>query len=682
MKLFICEKPSQAKDIAQVLGATTCTDHCFEGAGLQVTWCIGHLLELAPPEHYCPDLKPWRMAVLPVAPHTWTMLPQEKTKKQLAAIGKLLKKATSVVIATDADREGDVIGREVLDYFNYQGHVERLWLSALDEASIKKALANIRTGASTESLYQAGLGRQRADWLVGMNLTMAASCLFGVGGQGVLSVGRVQTPTLKLVVDKDMSIEQFKPQDFFTLKAACVTPAGELFWTHWVARENMVDVEGRCLNRALLEGVVHTIANHPGRVSEFHEAKKATGAPLCLSLSALQKRASAQFGFSAKHTLETAQSLYEKHKATSYPRTDCGYLPESQWVDAALVFDAMSRIDPTITPMLEKCDKGFKSKSWQDKKITAHHAIIPTTNPRVDLRVMSESEHALYTLIRAYYIAQFLGDYEYAQRQVFIDIGAHQFKASSHTPLVAGWKTAISGMEDKEEADAMAEDKTAIPRLSQHDELTCSKTEIQSCKTKASARFTEGTLIAAMKSIANYVNEAHLKKILKDTAGIGTEATRANILETLVNREYLKRQGKQLISTTKGRELIQLLPASITNPATTALWEQTLDRIAQGEGSVADFLDDQCDTLEGMLEQLAKMGAKNRPPEASSHPCPDCQKPMYRRQGKKGYWWGCSGYPVCKTTFLDDRGKPKVQAPSVKYDEPKLVKGQFNKLVL
>jgi DNA topoisomerase-3 len=181
-----------------------------------------------------------------------------------------------------------------------------------------------------------------------------------------------------------------------------------------------------------------------------------------------------------------------------------------------------------------------------------------------------------------------------------------------------------------------------------------------------------------MKSIANYVNEAHLKKILKDTAGIGTEATRANILETLINREYLKRQGKQLISTAKGRELIQLLPASITNPATTALWEQTLDSIAQGEGCVTDFLDDQCDTLDGMLEQLAKMGAKHCPSETRSHPCPDCQKPMYRLQGKKEHWWRCSGYPACKTTFVDDKGKPKVPVASVRIDEPQFVVNRAN----
>jgi len=231
MKLFICEKPSQAKDI---LGAKIRTQFCFEGQGLAVTWCIGHLLELMPPDHYCEHIKPWRMEILPIVPKIWVLKPQEKTKKQLKAIEQLLKTATSVVIATDADREGDVIGREVLDYCHYKGPVERLWLSALDESSIKKALnsirpghstesLSIRPGHSTESLYQAGLGRARADWLIGMNLTMAVSCLFGVPGQGVLSVGRVQTPTLKLVVDRDIELEHFKAKDYFVLKAQCAS---------------------------------------------------------------------------------------------------------------------------------------------------------------------------------------------------------------------------------------------------------------------------------------------------------------------------------------------------------------------------------------------------------------------------------------------------------------------------
>lgn len=660
MKLYICEKPSQAKDIAAVLGANIRTESCFEGTGIAVTWCIGHLLELAPPDFYCPNIKPWRMEILPIIPKKWELMPKENTKKQLKAIEKLLKKAKSVVIATDADREGDVIGREVLDYCNYSGPVERLWLSALDEDSIKKALASIRPGASTEPLYQAGLGRQRADWLIGMNLTMAVSSLFGVVGQGVLSVGRVQTPTLKLVVDRDISIEQFKPHDYYVLKAQCVSLNDESFWTTWDMPEDVTDEEGRCINKALIEGIAKQLQDEQGVVKAYQETQKREAPPLCMSLSNLQKIASAQCGFSAKQTLDIAQSLYEKHKATTYPRTDCGYLPLSQFKEARGVLNAIVKVDPELTDLIALCNTETQSRVWDDKKITAHHGIIPTANMRVDMRAMSEPERQLYQLIRAYYLAQFLGDYEYSQRSVCIDIEQHLFKGMSNTPVNLGWKKAINNREDDEKDSELKPEQTGnIPKLQELESVMIKQLPVDSRKTKPASRFTEGTLITAMKSIAKYVDDPKLKKVLKETAGIGTEATRANILETLVNRDYIKRHGKQLISTDKGRNLIQLLPKSITNPATTALWEQILDGIANGQNNLLDFLDDQEDTLTGILGQLSEKGLSHiKPTNTALSPCPDCSKPLVRRKGAKGFWWGCSGYPECKTHFPDNKGKP------------------------
>lgn len=605
MKLYICEKPSQAKDIAAVLGVLKRSEFCLEGEGLAVTWCVGHLLELAPPDHYCESIKPWRMDILPIIPEQWTVLPQQKTKKQLNAIGKLLKKAKSVVVATDADREGDVIGREVLDYFNYQGPVERLWLSALDEASIKKALQTIRPGTATESLYHAGLARQRADWLMGMNLTMAVSCLFGVRGQGVLSVGRVQTPTLKLVVDRDLGIEQFKAHDFYVLKAQCQTMQNQLFWTILELPEELVDDEGRCIDKSKIEAISQQIIQKQGHVISFNEALKREAPPLCFSLSSLQQVASSQLGLSAKQTLDIAQSLYEKHKATSYPRTDCGYLPESQLNEVGTVIDALQQIDPSVVSRVERCSLHLKSKTWNSQKVTAHHGIIPTVNAKVNLNAMTESERKVYELIRAYYLAQFLGEYEYLQRQVEVAVEGYCFKASSTSPRQLGWKHAIKSVKGHDDEE-LACDESSIPKLTEHELLSISAVHMDSRKTKPKARFTEGTLIAAMKSIAQYVENPQLKKVLKETSGIGTEATRANIIETLLSREYLKRQGKQLISTSKGRELIHRLPQSITNPATTALWEQILEDIAQGTSELTDFLDEQSDTLSGMLEQLKK----------------------------------------------------------------------------
>lgn len=658
MRLFICEKPSQARDIANAMDESFDKEDGFlKSKSIIITWCFGHLLELAPPDDYCDNLKPWRVSVLPVIPENWVLKPQAKTKKQLNVIGRLLKTASSVVIATDADREGDVIGREVLDYFSYSGDIKRLWLSALDEASVKKALNDIRPGESTQNLYQAGLGRSRADWLVGMNLTMATSSLFGLPGQGVLSVGRVQTPTLKLIVDRDKDIENFKPKDYFILKAQFKTNENDVFWMNWDTPEELSDEEGRCIHQNIISQVADAVNSAKGSITQFSETPKSQHAPLCLSLSSLQKIASAKYGLGAKECLDIAQSLYETHKATTYPRTDCGYLPESQFREVPQVLAALGLIDPSLKPLLDLTDASYQSKIWNDKKVTAHHGIIPTLNNKVNLGALSDKEFKLYDIIRRYYIAQFLGTYDYMARSATCSINEYSFIANHNTPLKPGFKQALSEFNDDEQENL---DELPLPKLKQDEPMDCVATDLQSKKTKPPARFSEGTLIAAMKSIAKYVDDSSLKKILKDTAGIGTEATRANILETLLNREYVAKKGKQLISTKKGRALIELLPESITNPATTAIWEQELDNIAEGISEVNDFLDEQADTLEGMIEQLQKLSqSKESIENQSTHLCPECSKPLARRKGKKGYWWGCTGYPDCKTTAFDEKGRPK-----------------------
>jgi len=314
--LYLCEKPSQARDIARILGATQRQDTHLTGSGVIVTWALGHLLEQAPPEDYCESLQPWRLDVLPVVPDRWKLKARPEVSKQLKAIAKLLKQVDEVVVATDADREGETIGREILDHYGYQGTVKRLWLRALDDASIRKALSMVLPGQKTERLYRAGLGRQRADWLLGMNLTMATTVLFGGRGkQGVLSVGRVQTPTLKLVVDRDRTIENFKPVPYYELVAYFGDRPEAEFGTKWQAAEELTDAEGRCLQRRHAEAVAVKIDRKPGRIDKFEEKRQKKSAPPCFSLSVLQKLANARFGYSARDTLAAAQSLYEKHKA-------------------------------------------------------------------------------------------------------------------------------------------------------------------------------------------------------------------------------------------------------------------------------------------------------------------------------------------------------------------------------
>lgn len=668
MTLYICEKPSQARDIAAVLGADTRHDGYFEGSDCKVTWCLGHLLELAPPDDYCENLKPWRMSVLPVIPDNWRLHPKEKTKSQLRIIGVLLKKTHHVVVATDADREGDVIGRQLLDYFKYDGKVERLWLSALDEASIKKALSSILPGESTYPLYQAGLARQRADWLVGMNLTMATSHLYGSQGQGVLSVGRVQTPTLALVVQRDKVIENFQAKDYYELMITCQTSSDIKFNVKWDTPESVKDEAGHCLKSDVIDAVIKKIDGQKACVTVFSDQPKKASAPLCFSLSGLQKLCSSRFGLPAKKTLEIAQSLYEKHKATTYPRTDSGYLPTSQFSEASGILKAVVTIDSELASLVEVCDAKLKSPVWNDKKVTAHHGIIPTSNSAVSLESMNDEERRVYDLIRRYYIAQFLGEYQYTQRKVTVQCIDENFSAQNSAPLKPGWKRAINQQlldDDKEEAAEIP-----LPNLAVDEMVSVVDCDGLTKKTKPPARFTEGTLISAMKNIAKYVEGSKFKKTLRETSGIGTEATRADMIEKLLFREYLLRDKKHLISTERGRSLIRIVPAQMAAPISTAIWEQRLDDIAKGEGTLDDFIDDQVMVLEEMIEDEETLSKEIKNPFQTGEkiPCPKCQAALLRRKGKNGYFWGCSRYPDCHVIMSDNQGKPQAREAAVASD--------------
>lgn len=664
MILYICEKPSQAQDIARNLKATQRRDGYLEGNGYQITWCVGHLLSLAPPEYYKPEIKPWRIEKLPIIPDRWHMDISPKTKKQFLIIKNLLKTINQVVIATDADREGEMIAREVLDICHYKGKIERLWLSALDDASIQKALKKIKPGVETERLYSAGLGRQRADWLVGMNMTMGASALYGVNS--VLSIGRVQTPTLKLVVDRDRIIENFKSQNYFTLKALFETEIQQSFFAVWEIPEKFLDKNGYCIEKNRVESIGAKIEDEPAIIQSFSESNKEQKAPLCFSLSSLQKKASSLFGFSAKQVLELAQSLYETHKATTYPRTDCGYLPEDQFNESSKVIEAILRADASLQSLVNLCDRSFKCSIWDNKKITAHHAIIPTINQEIDIGKMSSEEFKLYDLIRRQYLAQFLGNYKYLQKQVKIVCAGEIFNATGTAPQNQGWRQAFKHISEDELNEP--EENVNIPLLVQNQNVVNKEIIVESKQTKPPAYFTEGTLIEAMKTVSKFIEDEDLKKILKENSGIGTEATRANILEVLFKRDYLQRKGKLVVSTDKGRALIDLVPDIVKNPALTARWEQCLDLVAEGKATLESFLASQTELLHTMLSQLQNEGSNKRSfilqlqSETKSgkvYLCPVCQSPLRRLKNKKGnYFWGCGQFPNCAFTTWEKESKP------------------------
>jgi DNA topoisomerase-3 len=596
MRLFLCEKPSQARDIARVIGAGQRSEGFLKGEGCVVTWGFGHLLEQAPPEQYDPALKRWSLEALPILPSTWKMEIKKSGRKQFGVVKKLLGQASEVVVATDADREGETIAREILDYCGYQGRVARLWLSALDDASIRKALAGIRPGESTYPLYLAGLGRSRADWLVGMNLTRAYTVLAQrQGHQGVLSVGRVQTPALRLVVDRDREIANFVPQPFWEV-VAHLQASGGTFQAKWQPSDASIqDAVGRCVSEEAARSLAQRATGQQGRVSHLETSHKKEAAPLVMDLSSLQQEASRRFGYGAQQVLDIAQALYEVHKATSYPRTDCRYLPESQREDAERIVTLLLRSDEALSALRQRLDTSRKSRVWNDSKITAHHGIIPTA--ACDLTKLSDAERNVYDLIRRHYLAQLLPAHEYDRTDLRVDLEGEAFVASGRQVRVGGWRELFPRSEGEEEREA-----SPLPSLSEGECCQAGQLEVLAKQTTPPKPFTEGTLVAAMKHAARFVTDERLKARLKETAGIGTEATRAGIIETLLKRGFIKRQKRALVSTPTGQQLIDALPTVITNPGMTALWEQALDDVAAGRLALQEFMGRQA----GMVEKLVQ----------------------------------------------------------------------------
>uniref|UniRef100_UPI002896A4A4 DNA topoisomerase n=1 Tax=Stutzerimonas nitrititolerans TaxID=2482751 RepID=UPI002896A4A4 len=379
MRLFLCEKPSQAKDIAKVLGANRRGDGCWLGPGVTVTWCIGHLLETAPPDAYDARYKRWVLGDLPIVPERWKMLVKPKTASQFKAVKRLLLEASELVIATDADREGEMIARELVEHCRYRGPIQRLWLSALDDASIRKALAALKPGAETFSLYHSALGRSRADWLIGMNMSRLFTLLGRQSGyQGVLPVGRVQTPTLRLVVDRDRSIADFVPVPYWAIEVAL--QAGDVpFTAQWRAAEDRCDDQGRCLDPEHARQAAATIGSAAqAQVVKLRTERMREAPPLPFDLGTLQEICSKKLGLGAQETLDIAQKLYETHKLITYPRSDCGYLPLSQHGEAPAIIAALGRSDPALSELLTHVQPQRRSRAWNDGKVGAHHGIIPT----------------------------------------------------------------------------------------------------------------------------------------------------------------------------------------------------------------------------------------------------------------------------------------------------------------
>lgn len=647
MRLYLCEKPSQGRDIARFIGATQRGKGFLSGAGVVVTWAFGHLLEVASPEEYGAQFgKPWRMDALPILPTEWKMVVKQSSAEQFSVISKLLKQADEVVIATDADREGEVLARELLDYCHFTGSIKRLWLSALDDASIRKGLNNLLPGEKTVRLYYAGMGRSKADWLIGMNLTRIYTLKAAEQGlHELLSIGRVQTPTLALVVQRDHEIDCFSPKPYWQVFAD-LAKEGIIFRTQWVPATGYCDDEGRCIQHNVALAVEQLCKQtSTASVIDITLNREKTPAPLCFFLSSLQKACSQKWGMGASEVSDIAQSLYEVHKATTYPRTDCGYLPESMREEVTDVLTAIVQSDPAVGSLIKAADHSFVSRVWNDKKISAHHAIIPTRQP-FDISKLSANELKVYQLIRLHYLAQFFPLNESDVTDATFNLGGQLFKTRGRATVVNGWRTLFENDREPKIVTDEKGDEGAIPILQKNDICPVSGSEVKSKQTKPPSRFTDGSLIDAMKNAASFISDPTLKKILRENAGLGTEATRAGILDVLFKRNYLKKREKFIYSTQLARELISQLPDALTNPGMTALWEQALDDVSEGRMSLDVFLQKQKEWTLRLVEKGRQQAIKLTPPVSPL--CPQCGGAMRKRKNDDGVFWGCLKYPLCK----------------------------------
>lgn len=662
MRVFLCEKPSQGKDIARVLGAGQRGSGCYSGSGTVVTWCIGHLVEAVAPEGYDERYKRWSIEQLPILPERWRVEPKAATTAQFKIVRQFVGQATELVIATDADREGEMIAREIIDLCGYRGPIQRLWLSALNDASIRKALAALRPSADTLPLYFSALARSRADWLIGMNLSRLFTVLGRQAGYaGVLSVGRVQTPTLKLVVDRDREIARFVSLPFWAIEVA-LSHAGQSFVANWTPPQGSADDAGRCLQQPVAQQAAERLrAAGTAQVLSIETERMREGPPLPFDLGTLQEVCSRQLGLDVQETLDIAQSLYETHKATTYPRSDSGYLPESMWAEVPTVLDSLVKTDPSLRPLIDRLDRAQRSRAWNDSKVTAHHGIIPTLEP-ADLSAMNDKELAVYRLIRAHYLAQFLPHHEFDRTVAQLACGGQSLVAVGKQIVATGWRQVLTAPELEEPDGEEAQRGQVLPALRAGVPCQVGQVGLKALKTLPPKPYTQGELVKAMKGVAKLVTDPRLKQKLKDTTGIGTEATRAGIINGLLSRGYLVKKGRAIRASDAACTLIDAVPPAIADPGTTAVWEQALDMIEAGTLTLDTFIEKQSAWVAQLVQQYRGSTLSIQLPPAPA--CPQCDAPMRQRTGKSGAFWPCSRYPDCKGTQPAEEAAAGKRGPS------------------
>ena len=656
MRLYIAEKPSMARELAAVLKNPQRGKGFIKTSGGVVTWLVGHVLQQAEPDAYDPKYKFWRAEDLPIVPQVWKMEVNPSTAEQFQIVKSLIAEADEIIHAGDPDREGQLLVDEVLDFLGNKKPVKRILLNALDETSILRAAKNLRDNAEFFNLKQSALARSRADWLIGMNLsrayTLAARRL---GHDLTLPIGRVKTPTLALVVRREREIKNFKPADFFKIFLTFEHANGK-FIAQFKPSKKMLELpafdgEGRLIDKKFAEELLKKFSAAPpdGKIFSYKTTEKKESPPLPFSLSTLQVAAGKIFGYTPQQVLDAAQSLYEK-KFTTYPRSDCQFLPTTQFKDAQRILKNLSSShDRSLKTLALNADAAIKSRAWNDKKISAHHAIIPTQKtlnmqlPAVELNV--------YNLIAKNYAVQFYPPHVYDETVVEVKYKDEIFSVRGKVVKQNGWREFYAAPKTK------ADDETEIilPQMETGDDVVQKKSELKKGTTTPPKHFTSSSLVDGMKNIHNYVKNPAAKKQLKDVYGIGTEATRAAIIDDLTQRGFLKVVKKNLQPTEKAYLLIDALPDEMTYPDATAIWEDKLHSMSEGDGTLENF-------LAGQVKFTSELCAAAKRAKFSGaegiFKCPRCGAALVKRKGKNGEFWGCCAYPKCRMTFDDKDGKP------------------------
>ncbi|OUN39304.1 DNA topoisomerase III [Anaerotignum lactatifermentans] len=580
--LVIAEKPSVARDIAKTLGVSGKNEGYLTGENYVVSWAIGHLVTLAEPEAYDVKYKKWNFETLPILPDSMKLEAIKKTRSQLKVLHKLMhsREIDEIICATDSGREGELIFRYIYEITQCRKPFRRLWISSMTETAIREGFAHLQDGSHYDLLYHSARCRAEADWLVGMNASRAYTIRYGA----LLSIGRVQTPTLALIVEKQKEIDAFVPQDYFEVQADFEQYTG--FWID--EKENT-----RLDLREKAEQIAARVKGQRGIVSQIVKEEKRQLPPLLYDLTELQRECNRKFGFSAKKTLDIAQSLYEKRKMITYPRTDSRYLSDDMVGKIKQTLGRLKDVQefsPYAAEVLAKEKLPLSKRIIDNSKVTDHHAIIPT-DTRLRTDHLTPEENKVFSLVAARFLAVFYPAYVYEATKVYTKVGLDTFLSKGKTVLQEGWQAVEKALlPETRKNKTEKEEEQQLPPLTEQQPVVAKRTKVLDKKTKAPPPYTESTLLSAMENAGRFVEDEELKEQMKDS-GLGTPATRAAIIERLLSVGYIMRKGKTLVPTEKGQKLIAVVPEELRSPQTTGKWEKGLSSIAKGKMTEERFLE-------------------------------------------------------------------------------------------